>query len=135
MTDWVNSVADALAAEGFIAVAPDLISGKEGAETNAREAIGKLTEEETITRLNAVRDHALAFPSANGKCASIGFCWGGKTSFLYAASQPKLDAAVVFYGNGPAPEKMPAIHAPVLANYGENDARVNATIPDTEKQA
>jgi carboxymethylenebutenolidase len=132
MTDWVNSVADAVAAEGFIAIAPDLISGKEGAAESPREAIGKLTEEETIQRLNAVRDYAIALPSANGKSASIGFCWGGKTSFLYATAQPKLDAAVVYYGNGPAPEKIASIAAPVQGHYGQDDARVNSTIPDTE---
>jgi carboxymethylenebutenolidase len=132
MTDWVNAVADALAAEGFIAIAPDLISGKEGAKESPREAIGKLTEEETIQRLNVVRDYALGLPAANGKSASIGFCWGGKTSFLYATAQPKLDAAVVYYGTGPAPEKIAAIVAPVQGHYGQDDARVNSTIPDTE---
>ncbi|MBM3290010.1 MAG: dienelactone hydrolase family protein [Candidatus Hydrogenedentes bacterium] len=132
MTDWVNSVADAIAAEGFIAVAPDLISGKEGAAENPREAIGKLTDDEVVQRLNAVRGYAVALPAANGRCASIGFCWGGKTTFLYAAAQPKLDAAIVYYGAGPAPEKIPSIAAPVQAHYGQDDARVNATIPDTE---
>lgn len=132
MTDWVNSIADAIAAEGFIAIAPDLISGMDGATESPRETIGKLTEEETIKRLDAVRDYAVALPAANGKSACIGFCYGGRTSFLYATAQPKLDAAVVYYGNGPAPEKISSITAPVLGNYGGDDARVNATILDTE---
>lgn len=132
MTDWVNSVADAIAAEGFIAIAPDLISGIEGAKDNPREAIGKLTEEETIQRLNAARDYGLALPSANGKFATIGFCYGGRTSFLYATTQPNLSAAVVYYGNGPAPEKLASITAPVQGHYGGDDARVNSTIPETE---
>jgi len=132
MTDWVNSVADALATEGFIAIAPDLISGKEGAKENPREAIGKLTEEATTQRLNAARRDCLALPSANGKFATIGFCYGGRTSFLYATTQLNLSAAVVYYGNGPAPEKLANITAPVQGHYGGDDARVNATIPETE---
>lgn len=131
MTDWVNSVADALAAEGFIALAPDLISGKEGAETNPREVIGKLTDEEVVERLNVVRDYALALPAATDKSAAIGFCWGGKTAFLYATAQPKLNAAVVYYGTAPAPDKLSAIVAPIQGHYGENDQRVNATIDAT----
>lgn len=131
MTDWVNSVADAVAAEGFIAIAPDLISGKEGAAENPREAIGKLTDDEVVQRLNAVRDYAIALPAANGKSASIGFCWGGKTSFLYAAAQPKLNAAVVYYGTPPSDAQLAAIAAPVLGNYGENDARVTTTVAGT----
>ncbi|NUM52126.1 MAG: dienelactone hydrolase family protein [Candidatus Hydrogenedentes bacterium] len=132
MTDWVNSVADAIAAEGFIAIAPDLISGKEGAAENPREAIGKLTEEETIQRLDAVRDYAVALPAANGKSAAIGYCWGGKTTFLYATAQPKLNAGVVYYGTGPALERIASITAPIQGHYGEDDARVNSTIPETE---
>lgn len=132
MTPWVNSVADAIAAEGFIAIAPDLISGKEGAATDARAAIGKLTEEETIQRLNAVRDYGIGLPAANGKTASIGFCWGGKTSFLYATAQPNLNAAVVYYGAPPAPEAMAKISAPVLGLYGGDDARITSTVPDTD---
>ena len=131
MTDWVNSIADAIAAEGFIAIAPDLVSGKPGADTNAREAIGSLMEDETVKRLDAVRDYALALPAASRKSASIGFCWGGKTSFLYATAQPKLDAAVVYYGTPPNPDSMATIVAPVLGNYGENDARVTSTVEDT----
>jgi len=132
LTEWIESVADALAAEGFIAIAPDLISGVEGAKENARAAIGTLTDEEVVKRLNAVRDYGLALPAANGKLGTIGFCWGGKSSFLYAVEQPKLDAAVVYYGTAPAPETLSAIVAPVQAHYGQNDERVNATIAPTE---
>jgi carboxymethylenebutenolidase len=132
LTDWIESVADALAAEGFIAIAPDLISGVEGAKDNPRAAIGTLTDEEVVKRLNAVRDYALALPAANGKLGTIGFCWGGKSSFLYAVEQPKLDAAVVYYGTAPEPDKLSAVVAPVQAHYGQNDERVNATIEATE---
>jgi len=132
LTEWIESIADAFAAEGFIAIAPDLISGVEGAKDNARAAIGTLTDEEVVKRLNAVRDYAIALPAANGKVGTVGFCWGGKSSFLYATAQPKLDAAVVYYGNAPALEKLATITAPVQGHYGQDDERVNATIPETQ---
>jgi carboxymethylenebutenolidase len=141
LTDWVRAVADQLAADGFIAVAPDLLSGKGpgggGTESfegdKVREAIRSLPPAEVTERLNATRDHALKFPAANGKSATIGFCWGGSQSFMYATAQPDLSAAVVFYGTGPKDDAaIGKIKAPVLGLYGSDDARVNSTIPDTE---
>ncbi|MBI4558274.1 MAG: dienelactone hydrolase family protein [Candidatus Hydrogenedentes bacterium] len=134
LSEWVQAIADALAKEGFIAVAPDLIAGIVGAEANPREAIRKLTEEETIKRLNAALDYGLALPASNGKCASIGFCWGGATSFLYATVQPKLNAAVVYYGTSPDTAALSKISAPVLGLYGQMDERVNSTIPAAEAE-
>ena len=125
MTDWVNSVADNFAAHGFIAVAPDMISGMEG---NPLSVVRGLTREQIVERLDVVREYALALPAANGKCGSIGFCWGGSASFTYATAQPKLDAAVVCYGTAPSNEELSKIEAPVLGLFGEMDARVNATI-------
>jgi carboxymethylenebutenolidase len=139
MTDWVRAVADQLAADGFIAVAPDLLSGKGpgGGGTEAfkaddvKGAIQKLDKNEVVSRLNAVRDHALAYPSASGKSASIGFCWGGAASFNYAANQPKLNAAVVYYGTAPQKESLEKIECPVLGLYAQDDARVTATLEAT----
>jgi carboxymethylenebutenolidase len=137
LSDWIRSVADALAKEGFIALAPDLISGKgptggDSASINntgdIRKLVSGLDPNEVVARLNAVRDHAIALPACNGKTATIGFCWGGATSFNYASAQPGLNAAVVYYGTSPVKEKFASIKAPVLGLYGENDARVNATI-------
>ena len=129
MTDWTNSVADAFAREGFIALAPDMISGKDQSQP-ARATVRALTTDEIVERLNAVRDYGLGLPAANGKSASIGFCWGGSSSFKYAVAQPDLDAAVVCYGSSPSKEDVANIKAPVLGLYGENDARVNTTIPN-----
>ena len=142
LTDWIRAVADQLAADGFIAVAPDLLSGKgpNGGGTDAfpsRDDAGKavsgLPRDEVITRLNAVRKYGLSLPAANGKSATVGFCWGGSTSFAYAVAQPALDAAVVYYGTAPEdPEALAAIRAPVLGLYGGSDARVGATLDATE---
>jgi carboxymethylenebutenolidase len=137
LSDWIRSVADALAREGFIAVAPDLISGMGpgGGGTDSvatRDDVVKLirglTPEETAIRLDAVRAYAKSIPAANGRIATIGFCWGGGRSFEYAAREPAPDAAVVFYGTSPDSATLENVRAPVQGNYGGDDERVDATI-------
>jgi carboxymethylenebutenolidase len=142
LTDWIRVVADQLAAEGFIAVAPDLLTGKGpgGRGTSsvtrdeARSLIRALVWDEIVSRLDAVAKYATGLPAATGKFGTVGFCWGGGTSYLYAAEQPGLDAAVVYYGVSPAKERLSDIKAPVLGLYGGDDNRVNSTIPDAEKE-
>ena len=143
LTDWIRSVTDQLAADGFIAIAPDLLSGHgpNGGGTEAfadrqevMRAVRDLKHDEVMAGLNAVRDYGLKLPAASGKSASIGFCWGGGMSFAYAAAQPKLDAAVVYYGVPPEPEQMKNIEAPVLGLYGGNDARITSTVDPTSAQ-
>jgi carboxymethylenebutenolidase len=143
LSDWIRGVADQLAKEGFIAVAPDLISGlgPNGGGTDSvasRDDVTKLvrglTPEDATARLNAVRDYAVKLPAANGKSATIGFCWGGGRSFSYAATQPGLNAAVVYYGTSPEAADLAKIKAPVLGNYGSDDARVNATVGPAEAE-
>jgi len=143
LSDWIRSVADALAREGFIAVAPDLISGLGpaggGTESVAsRDDVVKLVRgispEDAVARLDAVRAWAIGLPAANGRTATIGFCWGGARSFAYAAAQPALDAAAVYYGTSPEAAELAKIRAPVVGLYGGDDARVNATIPAAEAE-
>ena len=143
LSDWMRGIADQLAREGFIAVVPDLVSGMGpgggGTESVAgRDDVAKLvralTPDEATARLNAVRDHARKIPAANGKTATLGFCWGGVRSFAYAAAQPELDAAVVFYGTSPEAADLAKIKAPVLGHYGGDDARVNVTIAPAEAE-
>ncbi len=141
MTDWVRSVTDQLAADGFIAVAPDLLSGMgpdgggtESLGEQARDVIRKLSPEDTAKRLNAARQYALALPSASGKSACIGFCWGGSASFQYATQQPELDAAVVYYGTAPREaSELEKIACPVMGFYGEDDSRVTSTVEATKE--
>jgi carboxymethylenebutenolidase len=140
MSDWVRSVADQLAAEGFIAVAPDFLSGKGpngGGTDTLGDRVGRtimmLTVDEDTNILNAVKDYAIALPSATGKFGCIGFCWGGGTSFSYATQQAKLSAAVVCYGTPPPLAAMAKITCPVLGLYGGSDARVTSTVAPTVK--
>ncbi len=143
LTDWIRGVADQLAKEGFIAVAPDMVSGLGpgggGTESvTSRDDVVALTRgispEETTKRLNAVRDWAIKLPAANGKSATIGFCWGGGRSFAYAGAQPELNGAVVYYGGSPDAPVLATIQAPVQGHYGGDDARVNATIAPAEAE-
>lgn len=139
LTDWVRGVADQLAEAGFIAIAPDMLSGMapNGGKTSdfpdregIRQAYSKLTPEQLTADLNAVADYAAKIPAANGKVAVGGFCWGGRQTFLFATNRPTLAAAFVFYGNGPdSAEAIARIKAPVYGFYGGNDARVTATVP------
>jgi carboxymethylenebutenolidase len=152
LSDWIRGVADQLAAEGFIAVAPDLLSGHgpNGGGTEAyptrddvTKAVMSLPQPEMTARLNAVREYGIKLPSASGKSATVGFCFGGSQSFAYAVAQPGLNAAVVYYGTAPTQPggaqgsftpaaSLAEIKAPVLGLYGGADARIGATIPATE---
>ena len=142
LSDWVRGVADQLAEAGYIAIAPDLLSGKapEGGNTSdfansdeARKAIYELNEEHVSADLKAVADYIRTVPAANGKVAVAGFCWGGSQTFTAATTMQDIEAAFVFYGRGPLEAgPIERIEAPVYAFYGGSDARVNATIPDTK---
>lgn len=138
LTDWVRAVADRIAAEGFIAIAPDLLSGygPEGRTPKDPQAAVKLIRErrteDVVRRLTSVARYATSLPASNGKYGCIGFCWGGSTSFQFAANEDRLSAAVVYYGTSPGSKALERIQAPVLGLYGADDARVNATIPAAE---
>jgi carboxymethylenebutenolidase len=143
LTDWVCSVADQLAEQGYIAIALDLLSGMspDGGKTSdfadgsaAREAIYQLPPQQVTADLNAVFDYLKKLPAADGKVVVAGFCWGGSQTFRYAINQPGLSAAYVFYGSPPkSKEDVARINCPVYGFYGGNDERVNASIPDITK--
>lgn len=143
VSDWIRAVADQVAKDGYLAVAPDLISGM-GPNGGGTESVATrdevvrlirgLSAEETFRRLNAVRAYAIKIPSANGKSATVGYCWGGAMSFGYACVQPGLNAAIVYYGTSPAAGALANLHAPVLGLYGADDARVNATIEPASEE-
>lgn len=139
-TNWIRSVADGLAAEGFIAIAPDLLTGKgvptdpagEPVRDAATRTIRELSADEVDRRLRAVARWGMALPAATDRFGLVGFCWGGSTVFSQAARDPEVDAVVVYYGSSPAAPVLQNVRAPVLGLYGANDARVNATIPPAD---
>lgn len=139
LTMWSRSVADQLAADGFIGIAVDLLTMKrtgnltsEWAVDSVRAVLNTLTPEEINRSLDAVARYGMSLPSALPRYGVVGFCWGGARSFLHAATAPTLGASVVYYGSPPTVEQIAAIKAPVLGLYGGSDARINATIPATD---
>ncbi|HEV2424135.1 MAG TPA: dienelactone hydrolase family protein [Terriglobia bacterium] len=138
LTDWAEELSDEVAAAGYIAVAPDLLSGMapNGGRTSdltqdkAIEAVSHLDPDQITADLNAAADYALKLPAANGKLYVAGFCWGGGQSFRFATNRPDLAAAFVFYGPPPPEDVMTRIKAPVYGFYGGADARIDATIPE-----
>jgi len=142
LNDWARAVADQLAKDGFIAIAPDLLSGKapdgkgsKGLDKDAARALmGKLDQTEVIKRLDGAAKYATSLAAAEKKYAVVGFCWGGGTSFNWATTQPKLSAAIVYYGTSPETAKLKNVTAPVLGLYGGKDNRVNATIEAAENE-
>jgi len=139
LSPWVRSVADQLAADGFIAVAPDLLTSKripgsplEPNADSARAAIQTLSYDYVHKGIRAVADYGMRLPAALPKYGVVGYCWGGSRSFQHAVFAPDLGAAVVYYGGSPPSDSLAKVRAPVLGLYGENDARVNATIPPAD---
>ena len=159
LSDWIRGVADQLAAEGFIAVAPDIVSGhgKDGGDTASlstqqeiTQAVLALPAAEITSKLKAAREFGLKDSRSNGKSASVGFCFGGAQSFAFAVAEPGLNAAVVYYGQAPtdAPpaargtppgpylvsERVANVKAPIIGFYGglAQDARIGNTVAPTE---
>jgi len=138
LTDWAKEMADELAAQGFIVIAPDLLTGfgPNGSGSDAFpnqdatvKAVSGLDPDVVNADLDAAADYGKKLPAANGKLAVTGFCWGGGKSFAFAAHRKDLSAAFVFYG--PGPSDVTTINAPVYGFYAGNDARIGATLPAT----
>jgi carboxymethylenebutenolidase len=136
LSPWIRSVADQLAADGFIAIAPDLLTSRNipGSPLNpnpdsAVAAIRTLDPAVVQQQLSAVANFAMNLPAATKRYGIVGFCWGGGVSFAHAVAAADLDASVVYYGVSPDAARLTSVRAPVLGLYGENDARVNATVP------
>jgi carboxymethylenebutenolidase len=150
MSDWVQDLADQVAEAGYIALAPDLLSGM-GPNGGGTQSLGaqvgptiqRLPPDQITADLNAVADYGLKLPASSGKVFVGGYCWGGTQTFRYATSRPDLKAAFVFYGSAPSsgtggefvPDKtaLARIKAPVFGFYGGNDARIDAGIPATQE--
>ncbi|MBA3482134.1 MAG: dienelactone hydrolase family protein [Pirellulales bacterium] len=143
LTDWVRKVADSVAEKGYVAIAPDFLSGAgpDGGNTDsfasidaATQGIYKLQDAQVMADLDATASYVTKLDASNGKLACMGFCWGGGKSFAYAAHNPKLGAALVFYGSAPDDATLEKVTAPVYGFYGGNDRRITGQVPSvTEK--
>ncbi|HEX5471412.1 MAG TPA: dienelactone hydrolase family protein [Lacipirellulaceae bacterium] len=143
LTDWVRGLADQLAEAGYIAIAPDMLSGtapggggtaEYGSEAKAIQAIYKLPQPQVTADLDAAFMYAKGLTAGNKTVAVAGFCWGGGQSFEYATHNPKIAAAFVFYGTAPPDEALKGIEAPVYGFYGGSDFRISGQVPDVEKR-
>jgi carboxymethylenebutenolidase len=139
LSTWVRGVADQLAADGFIAIAPDLLTMKPraaGSDTltqqEASAAIRTLDPTWVQQQIDNAAKYGMALPAAQPRYGIVGYCWGGGISFAHATHSPSLGASVVYYGTSPPAERLSGVKAPVLGLYGGNDARVNATIPPAD---
>jgi carboxymethylenebutenolidase len=139
LSSWVRSVADQLAADGFIAIAPDLLTMKglpdvpdSALAPLAVAAIRTLDPAWVQRQLDAVAQYGMSLPAAQKKYGIVGFCWGGGVSFAQAVHSPSLGASVVYYGVSPPTASLDSVRAPVLGLYGGSDARVDATIPPAD---
>jgi len=141
LTDWARSVADELAEAGYVAIAPDLLSGmgpkgggtaEFGGDDAARKAVAELPADQVTADLTAAAEYVAKLPACNGKVAVAGFCWGGGQAFRFAANNKDVKASFVFYGTGPqAEDEAGKVNCPVYGFYGGDDARVTMTVPKT----
>lgn len=143
LNDWARSFTDQVAATGYIAIAPDLLSGFSdeyqktsdfSTSDDAREALYTLDPAQITADLKAVQEYILNVPASDGEVVVAGFCWGGSQTFRFATNNDVPEAFMVFYGSAPEdPEAVQNISAPVYGFYGENDQRINSGIPAIEK--
>lgn len=159
LVDHVKGVADRFAAEGYLVLAPDILSGvgvppevgqelhnlMKSADEAARTAAQPLLREKlaparspeygawAIAQLKKVVDYLETQPGIDGRVAVTGFCFGGSYSFALAAAEPRIRAAVPFYGSPPATADVTAIACPILAFYGDRDENLMASLPEVTK--
>ena len=142
LSDWVRGMVDQFAEAGYIAIAPDFLSGMGanggGSDSFSADAVRGEIMKLSTSQVNGDLDAAVAYvgklPACNGKVVVGGFCWGGGKTFTYATQNPNIKAGLVFYGTAPKPEEMASIKAPIFGFYGANDARISAAVPQVTEQ-
>jgi carboxymethylenebutenolidase len=141
MSNWIRAVADQLAADGFIGIAPDLLTMQnvprnpdgESVREGVSAAIGNVDQATRDRFIQAVGEWGTRLEGASSQYGIVGFCWGGSTVFAHAVAAPAtLGAVVVYYGGAPSPDRLAAVRAPILGLYADDDARVNATVPPAD---
>lgn len=136
LTPHIIEVTKRVAAEGFIALGVDALSPLGGTpedENKGREMISKLDPDKNVRNYLKALDYLRLHPDSNGKTACVGFCWGGGMANKLAVLDPKLNAAVAYYGAQAKAEDVPKIKASIMLHYGGLDERINAGIPVYEE--
>jgi carboxymethylenebutenolidase len=131
----IEDVNRRMAAEGFLALAPDSLTGQGGTPQDLDQAIEMIKQLDGRTTLNnylAAVQYLKTRPDSTGQVGVIGFCWGGRMANLMAVNSPELSAAVPFYGAQPPVEDVPKIKASMLLHYAGLDEKINAGIPAYE---
>jgi carboxymethylenebutenolidase len=131
LTPHIEDVARRLAVEGYLALAPDLLSiagGTPPDEDKARDLHAKTPREDMIAAAIAAVPFIQHHPESTGKVGAVGFCFGGGVVNRMAAGSPDLAAAVPYYGEQVPAEMVPAIKAALLLQYAENDERIDKGI-------
>ena len=137
LNEHTRDVARRFAAEGFVALAPDLLSRQGGTDKMespdaARTAIMAMDPADAIADLEAGLKYLASQPNVDAdQLGSVGFCWGGARSFTLATASKLLHACVVFYGSTPPLETLDKVHCPVLGLYGGTDERITSKVPET----
>ena len=128
----IKNVAERIAAEGYIAIAPDLYHGQLAEEPDgAMQLARSLAWESALHDLKGTAKHLKNLPNSTGKLGSIGFCMGGGLSYRLNAHTNDLDASVVFYGMSPNQlEEAATVKAPIQGHYGETDERITGAMPE-----
>ncbi|HET7790954.1 MAG TPA: dienelactone hydrolase family protein [Gemmatimonadales bacterium] len=134
LTPWVRSMADSLATAGYVAIVPDLLSRRGGTpatDDSSRKLIMTLPPDSVTADLDATAGYLKSLKAVRAdRLGVIGFCWGGGQSFRYATNNAALRAFVVCYGPSPDTATVARVKAKGLGFYGENDARIDAGLPD-----
>ncbi len=132
----IEDVTRRITLEGFLVLAPDLLSPAGGTPENedtARDMIGKLDGQQTVQNLVSAITFLEKHANGNGKVGAVGFCWGGGIVGDLAVNAPDLDAGVVYYGPQPKETDVEKIKAPLLLHYAGQDTRINEGIPAFEE--
>ncbi len=134
MSDRLRPAVEKLAQAGFVAIGPDLLSRRGGTPSSsddARRLIPGLNPDTLTMDLDGAAAYLRTIKAVRGdRIGVVGFCWGGGQSFRYATNNPTLRAFVVCYGPGPDTAALRRIKAKGLGVYAENDARIDAGLPD-----
>jgi carboxymethylenebutenolidase len=136
LNDHIRDVARRAAKSGFLAIAPDALSGAGGTPTDqdqARDLFSKIDAKQNLINFSKGIDYLRTHQNSTGATGCVGFCWGGALANQLAVNVPELKAAVAFYGRQAEIADVPKIKAALQLHYAGLDERINAGLPAYEE--